>query len=37
MNGEPVSEARRIDMQPDDDVLLETPGGGGYGPEAAAD
>jgi N-methylhydantoinase B/oxoprolinase/acetone carboxylase alpha subunit len=33
VNGEPVNEARRIDMAPDDDVLLETPGGGGYGPE----
>jgi len=34
VNGKAVSEARRIDMQPDDHVVLETPGGGGYGPEA---
>lgn len=32
VNGKPVSEARKITMQPDDVVLLETPGGGGYGP-----
>jgi N-methylhydantoinase B len=31
VNGKPVSEARKIVMQPDDDVTLETPGGGGYG------
>ena len=31
VNGKPVSEARKITMQPDDVVLLETPGGGGYG------
>ncbi len=31
INGKPVSEARKIAMQPGDVVLLETPGGGGYG------
>jgi N-methylhydantoinase B/oxoprolinase/acetone carboxylase alpha subunit len=31
INGKPVSEARKIPMQPGDVVLLETPGGGGYG------
>lgn len=31
INGMPVNEARKIEMQPDDEVLLETPGGGGYG------
>jgi N-methylhydantoinase B/oxoprolinase/acetone carboxylase alpha subunit len=32
VNGVNVSEARKITMQPGDVVLLETPGGGGYGP-----
>ena len=31
VNGVNVSEARKITMQPGDVVLLETPGGGGYG------
>ena len=31
MNGKPVSEARKLVMQADDQVVLETPGGGGYG------
>jgi N-methylhydantoinase B len=31
VNGQPVSEARKITMQPGDVVRLETPGGGGYG------
>ena len=31
VNGKPVSEARKLLMQPDDQVILETPGGGGYG------
>ena len=31
VNGIPVSEAKKIEMKPDDVVLLETPGGGGYG------
>jgi N-methylhydantoinase B len=31
VNGHPVSEARKITMQPGDVVRLETPGGGGYG------
>ncbi len=32
VNGQPVSEARKMTMAPGDVVLLETPGGGGYGP-----
>ncbi|HEV2365341.1 MAG TPA: hydantoinase B/oxoprolinase family protein [Caulobacteraceae bacterium] len=32
VNGRPVSEARKMTMEPGDVVLLETPGGGGYGP-----
>jgi len=32
INGRDVSEARKITLQPDDAVVLETPGGGGYGP-----
>lgn len=31
INGKPVSEARKLTVQPEDVVLLETPGGGGYG------
>lgn len=31
VNGKPVSEARKIQMKPDDVVVMETPGGGGYG------
>lgn len=31
VNGTPVTEARKMLMQPGDEVLLETPGGGGYG------
>jgi N-methylhydantoinase B len=31
VNGEPVSEVRKMAMEPGDVVLLETPGGGGYG------
>jgi N-methylhydantoinase B/oxoprolinase/acetone carboxylase alpha subunit len=31
VNGKIVSEARKMVMQPDDEVTLETPGGGGYG------
>jgi N-methylhydantoinase B len=31
VNGKPVNEARKMLMQPDDEVLMETPGGGGYG------
>jgi N-methylhydantoinase B/oxoprolinase/acetone carboxylase alpha subunit len=32
VNGRPVNEARKMLMQPGDEVLMETPGGGGYGP-----
>jgi N-methylhydantoinase B len=35
VNGKPVSEAKKLTMQPGDVVLLETPGGGGYGKPAA--
>jgi N-methylhydantoinase B/oxoprolinase/acetone carboxylase alpha subunit len=31
VNGKPVNEARKLTLAPDDVVLLETPGGGGYG------
>jgi N-methylhydantoinase B len=31
VNGQVVSDAKKIVMQPKDTVLLETPGGGGYG------
>ena len=31
VNGKPVTEARKMLMQPQDQVTLETPGGGGYG------
>jgi len=31
INGKNASEARKIVMKPDDEVTLETPGGGGYG------
>jgi N-methylhydantoinase B len=31
VNGKPVREAKKLTLQPDDVVLLETPGGGGYG------
>ena len=31
INGESVSEARKMVMKPNDEVTLETPGGGGYG------
>ena len=31
VNGKRVTEARKLVMQPDDRVVLETPGGGGYG------
>ena len=31
VNGETVSEARKMTMKPNDTVTLETPGGGGYG------
>ena len=32
VNGQPVSEAKKLTMKPGDVVRLETPGGGGYGP-----
>ncbi|NYZ14455.1 hydantoinase B/oxoprolinase family protein [Azospirillum sp. RWY-5-1] len=34
VNGEPVSQARKLSMKPGDAVILETPGGGGFGPPA---
>ena len=36
VNGQPVSEAKKLTMQAGDIVTLETPGGGGYGPPKAA-
>ena len=35
VNGKSVSEARKMLMQPGDQVTLETPGGGGYGKATA--
>jgi N-methylhydantoinase B/oxoprolinase/acetone carboxylase alpha subunit len=32
VNGKPISEGKKMMMQPGDVVVLETPGGGGYGP-----
>lgn len=34
VNGEPVSQAKKLQMNPGDRVLLETPGGGGFGASA---
>jgi len=34
INGKTVTEARKMTMQPGDEVTLETPGGGGYGAAA---
>jgi N-methylhydantoinase B len=31
VNGRPVQEARKMAMSPEDEVEMETPGGGGYG------
>lgn len=36
VNGKPVSEVGKMTMSPEDKVLLETPGGGGYGAVEAA-
>jgi N-methylhydantoinase B/oxoprolinase/acetone carboxylase alpha subunit len=32
VSGKPVHDAKKLTLAPDDVVLLETPGGGGYGP-----
>jgi N-methylhydantoinase B/oxoprolinase/acetone carboxylase alpha subunit len=34
VNGKSVSEAKKLTMQPNDRVVLETPGGGGFGKPA---
>mgnify|MGYP003333009022 CR=1 FL=1 len=31
VNGKPVNSAGKLQMKPDDTVMMETPGGGGYG------
>jgi N-methylhydantoinase B/oxoprolinase/acetone carboxylase alpha subunit len=31
INGKPVRDFKKLNLQPDDVVLFETPGGGGYG------
>ena len=31
INGKPFSDSRKLTMNPDDFIVLETPGGGGYG------
>ncbi len=36
VNGQSVSEAKKLTMQAGDVVVLETPGGGGFGPPKAA-
>ncbi|HWF76231.1 MAG TPA: hydantoinase B/oxoprolinase family protein, partial [Caulobacteraceae bacterium] len=37
VNGKPMSEGKKMTMQPGDVVVLETPGGGGYGAVQAAE
>ncbi len=34
VNGKPIRQAGKLTLKPDDVVLLETPGGGGYGPSS---
>ena len=34
INGEQLLEAKKREMQPTDEVLMETPGGGGFGSPA---
>jgi N-methylhydantoinase B/oxoprolinase/acetone carboxylase alpha subunit len=37
INGRALLEAKKREMQPDDEVLMETPGGGGFGaPDASS-
>jgi N-methylhydantoinase B/oxoprolinase/acetone carboxylase alpha subunit len=31
INGKPVTDTRKMEMRPDDEVLMVTPGGGGFG------
>ncbi len=31
INGKPIIDTRKMEMQPDDEVFMVTPGGGGYG------
>ena len=31
INGEPIIDTRKMEMQPDDEVFMVTPGGGGFG------
>ena len=31
INGKPAAAGRKLDMQPGDEVLMVTPGGGGFG------
>ena len=31
INGESVTDTRKREMRPDDEVMMVTPGGGGYG------
>jgi N-methylhydantoinase B len=31
INGTPITDTRKREMQPDDEVVMVTPGGGGYG------
>ncbi len=32
INGKPNSQARKVTMAPEDEVIMQTPGGGGFGP-----
>ena len=34
INGKPISDPRKLAMAPDDEVVFQTPGGGGFGPPA---
>ena len=36
INGQALLEAKKREMQPDDEVLMETPGGGGFGEPGAS-
>jgi len=31
INGKPIVDTRKMEMQPDDEVFMVTPGGGGFG------
>jgi N-methylhydantoinase B len=37
INGQPNLAAHKRSMEADDEILMQTPGGGGFGPSARAD